>query len=337
MKNAVTIHEVSRRAGVSLSTVSRVLNDNANVNADMRERVLRAVEDLGYRPNLAAQALKTSRSRMIVFLIPEISNPYYTETYRGIHSVAQQRGYVTLIYEADDVDAAVHSILMRGADGVLIDAVFGNESKELLLAAEIPFVQTNVPARRNLNDNIVCVDVYGATLEVLEYLHSMGHTRIGLIDSRTCEGQMDERERAFRDHATSRGIVDSDRFIAKTVVVATDKYSGGYAGMRELIERNVGITAVITLNDMVSVGAIAGARSMGRSVPADISLVGFDDADIARYITPPLTTVRIPTFRQGEIAAGMLFDLIEHPDEPLRSVQIPTELVFRESVRRITQ
>ncbi|HUX49525.1 MAG TPA: LacI family DNA-binding transcriptional regulator, partial [Spirochaetia bacterium] len=129
MKNAVTIHEVSRRAGVSLSTVSRVLNDNANVNADMRERVLRAVEDLGYRPNLAAQALKTSRSRMIVFLIPEISNPYYTETYRGIHSVAQQRGYVTLIYEADDVDAAVHSILMRGADGVLIDAVFGNESK----------------------------------------------------------------------------------------------------------------------------------------------------------------------------------------------------------------
>ena len=92
MKSTVTMHEVSRRAGVSLSTVSRVVNDHATVNAEMRERVLRAVTDLGYRPNMAAQTLKTNRSRLIVFLTPEISNPYYTETYRGIHAVADKRG-----------------------------------------------------------------------------------------------------------------------------------------------------------------------------------------------------------------------------------------------------
>lgn len=331
MKNAVTMHDVSARARVSLSTVSRVLNDHATVNPTMRKRVLQAVEELGYRPNLAARTLKTSRSRLIVFLIPEISNPYYTETYSGIHSVAEKRGYATLIYETTDVDAAVRQMLMRDADGVVADAFYGKRSKEVLASAGIPFVQTNAPATLTSDESSIRVDVFGATLELLRYLGSMGHKSIGIIDTYIRNGAIDERERAYRVYAAEQGITDPKPFIVRTVE-PQEKYSGGYDGMRELIRRRVGVTATICHNDLVAVGAMAGARSLGFEVPHDLSIAGFDNARFSQYTNPPLTTVNIPTSKQGEIAAKMLIDLIDTPLEPRYSVQLQTELVVRESI-----
>lgn len=334
MKNAVTMHDVSARAGVSLSTVSRVLNDHATVNPAMRARVLQAVEELGYRPNLAARTLKTNRSGLIVFLIPEIANPYYTETYRGIHSVAEKRGYATLIYETLDLDAAVRQMLMRDADGVVVDAFYGKQSKEALARAGIPFVQTNAPATLTSDESSVRVDVYGATIELLRFLRSMGHTSIGIIDTYIRNGAIDERERAYRAHAAEQGVSDPKQYIVRTVE-PQEKYSGGYEGMRELIRRGVGVTATICHNDLVAVGAIAGARSLGLEVPRDLSVAGFDNALFSRYTNPPLTTVNIPTTKQGEIAAKMLIELIEAPSDPLYSVQLQTELIVRESTMPI--
>lgn len=333
MKRVVTIRDVGKHAGVSLATVSRVLNEHETVNGEMRARVLQAVDALGYRPNLAARSLKTSRSSLIMFMIPEISNPYYTETYRGIHAVADTRGYVTLIFEAPDVNAAVSSILKRGADGVIIDAFYGKESKERLSHAGIPFVQTNVPANLSTSESSVRVDVFGATLEVLRYLRSMGHERIGLIDGNSGQTDIDERERAFRAYFEEQQFCDPKPFIASTVA-NQDKYHGGYAGMRLLLGRELGITAAVALNDLVAVGAIAGARSLGLSVPGDISIVGFDNTDAARYSNPPLTSVSIPTFKQGQIAAEMLFNMLDEPEAHRYSVQLHTELILRESVRR---
>jgi LacI family repressor for deo operon, udp, cdd, tsx, nupC, and nupG len=333
MRRTVTIRDVSHRAGVSLSTVSRVLNDHSTVNPAMRERVLQAVQDLGYRPNLAARTLKTSRSHLIVFVIPEISNPYYTETYRGIHSVAAERGYVTLIHEATDVHAAIQSILNRGADGVVIDAFYTQESKDKLIQAGIPFVQTNAPASFSIEESSVRIDVYGAMIEVLDYLREMGHERVGVIDGNTITSAMDERERAFRAYAETHGIEDPNRFIVSTVR-NQDKYGGGFSGIRELVARDVGITAIVALNDLVAIGAVAGARTVGLSVPNDLSVVGFDNTDIAKYANPPLTTVAIPTLKQGQIAAKMLFDMLDDPNEHRYSAQLHTELIIRESVRR---
>lgn len=334
MKNAVTIHDVSQRAGVSLSTVSRVLNENATVNPAMREKVLRAIEELGYRPNLAARALKTNRSRLIVFLIPEISNPYYTEIYRGIHSVADDHGYITLIYETTDEDAAVQHILTRGADGVVIDAFYGKSSKKQLVRAGVPFVQTNAPATLNTDESSVRLDVFGAMSQVLDYLHSEGHRRIGLIDSNLGHGAMDERERAYCAYTAEHRLGDPSPYIVRSVHTQ-EKFSGGYEGMRALASRGLDLTAVVALNDHVAIGAIAGARSLGLQVPADLSVVGFDNAAFAEFASPPLTTVDLPTFKQGEIAVKMLIDLMDKPEEPRYSVQLQTELVIRDSVRRV--
>lgn len=333
MKSAVTIHDVSQRAGVSLSTVSRVLNDRTTVNPDLRERVLQAVQELDYRPNLAARTLKTSRSRLIVFMVPEISNPYYTETYRGIHAVAEEHGYITLMDETADVEGSLRTILARGPDGLIIDAFhFGSSEKELN-RVEIPFVLTN--ACRTVEGSSVRVDIYGATRRVLAYLHAMGHQRIGLIVSPiTRTFAIDERERAFRADAAEQGVAHPERFIAGTVD-NFDKYRGGYQGMRELLSRDLGLTAVVTLNDLVAVGAISGAESLGRKVPNDISIVGFDNAALAPYTNPPLTTVSIPTLRQGEIAAKMLFELMESSSATPYSLEIGTELITRGSVRRL--
>lgn len=328
------MRDVSERAGVSLSTVSRVLNDHATVDPRMRERVLLAVEELGYRPNMAARTLKTSRSRLIVFLVPEISNPYYTETYRGINAVAERRGYITLMYEATVDGSALRHILTRGADGVVIDAFYEEGFKKELAKAGIPFVQTNAPATMSSEYGAVRVDVFGATLEVLEYLSSLGHQSIGIIDSRARGGVLDERERAFRQYAGQRGISDPKPYVVRSVETY-NKYRGGYVGMQELLRRNTEITAVLTLNDLVAVGAVAGARSAGLDVPGDISIVGFDNADIAQFSNPPLTTIDIPTVKQGEIAANMLFDLIHNPGEPHYSVHLQTKLIIRESATRV--
>jgi len=334
MKNAITIHDVSERAGVSLSTVSRVLNDRSTVNPQLRERVLQAVQELDYRPNLAARTLKTSRSRLIVFMVPEISNPYYTETYRGIHGIAEEQGYITLVYEATDVREVLRTIMARGADGLIIDAFYCSDCKGELIDAGIPFVQTNAPVGRSSDKNTVRIDIFGATLKVIDYLRSMGHRKIGLIVSPVSrEYPMDERERAFRASAADHGIDRPERFIVGAVA-PQDKYRGGYEGMRELLARDVGVTAVIALNDLVAVGAIAGAESMGRRVPADLSIVGFDNGAIAPYTSPPLTTVNIPTIRQGEIAAKMLFEMMEEPQGVPHSVEVRTELIVRQSVRR---
>lgn len=332
MKNAVTIHEVSSRAGVSLATVSRVLNDHPTVDAEMRRRVLLAVKELGYRPNQAARTLKTSRSRLIVFLIPEISNPYFTEIYRGLHEVAATHGYITLIYEASDIDAAMREVLTRDADGVAIDAFYTKRTREALTRAGIPFVETNAPATLSSDKSSVRIDVFGATIELLDYLRSLGHARVGIIDSQERGGLIDERERAFLTYAGEHGVSDPRRFIVRTVGLK-EKYGGGFRGMQELIRRNTGATAALCLNDLVAVGAIAGARSLGYEVPRDISVVGFDNAAVAQYANPPLTTVNIPTVKQGEIAAKMLIDLMDRPSEPRYSVQLQTELVVRDSVR----
>ncbi len=334
MKKTITIHDVSERARVSLSTVSRVLNNSTPVRPSLRERVLRAVKDLEYKPNFAARTLKTSRSHSIVFMVPEISNPYFTETYRGVWSVAAERGYVSFLYEADDVQRVLDSIITRGADGVILDAIYREASKDALVSAGIPFVQTNTPAHLTSDRHCIRVNLYAATLTMIEYLRGMGHTEIGLITYRPKGFPLRERLRAFRDYAHERGIANIDKYIAETVGV--DNSAGGYEGMQTLLSRELGITAVIAMNDLVALGAIAGAEAVGKRVPDDVSVVGFDNTNLSQYTNPPLTTTNIPTIRQGEMAARMLFELMEQPDSDPYSVEIHTELVIRGSVRRLT-
>jgi len=129
------------------------------VNPDLRERVLQAVQELDYRPNVAARTLKTSRSRLLVFIVPEITNPYYTETYRGIHSVAEERGYITLMDETADVESSLRTILARDPDGLILDAFHLGATKKELLRAEIPFVLTNAAADRTVGRSSVKIDI----------------------------------------------------------------------------------------------------------------------------------------------------------------------------------
>lgn len=211
---------------------------------------------------------------------------------------------------------------------------YGNELKEECASAGIPFIQTNAPVSPSPAGRSVKVHVFGATLEVLSYLRSMGHRSITIIDSETRYGFIDERERAFRRYAADHDIEDPSPYVIHSIE-AQDKYGGGYREMRELLARDIGITAALMLNDLVAVGAVAGARSLGLEVPRGISIVGFDNADIAQYANPPLTTVGIPTVKQGEIAVRMLIDLIRNPGEPGYSVQLQTQLIIRDSVRQL--
>ncbi len=328
----VTIWEVSKLAGVSISTVSRVLNDNNLVNLELKDRVLKAVAALSYKPNLAARTLKTRKSNSIYYVVPEIANPYFTEIYSGIQMASEKKGYVSFLYETVNVQRVIQALIMRGADGIVFDAVYRGDSKEDLEAAGIPYVQTNTPAQLP-DQNSVKIDIFQATLDVIAYLRSMGHAAIGLISYREKDHPLRERYRAFRHYAQKEGIPDLESYVSRQSFRA-HKSADGYEGMKDLLERKKGITAVIALNDLTAIGAIAAAADLGYRVPEDVSIVGFDNTEIAKYSNPPLTTVNIPTVRQGEIATNMLFERIENRQAEPYSVELHTELIIRKSVSR---
>jgi LacI family transcriptional regulator len=196
----VTIREVSKLAGVSNSTVSRVLNKNNPVNPELRERVLKAVKTLSYKPNLAARTLKTRKSHSIYYVVPEIANPYFTEIYSGIQKVTEKRDYVSFLYETVNTQRVIHALIMRGADGIIFDAEYRGDSKEDLDVAGIPYVQTNTPAQYP-DKNSVKIDIFKATLDTIAYLKSMGHTVIGLITYKEKDHPIRERYRAFCHYA----------------------------------------------------------------------------------------------------------------------------------------
>lgn len=329
----VTIREVSKLAGVSISTVSRVLNGNNPVNSALKDSVLKAVETLGYKPNLAARTLKTRKSHSIYYVVPEIANPYFTEIYSGIQKVTEKTDYVSFMYETVNAQRVIHTLIMRGADGIIFDAKYRDDSKEDLEAAGIPWVQTNTPMQYP-DKNSVKIDIFGATLDTIAYLKSMGHGTIGLITYMEKDHPIRERYRAFRHYAQEEGIHNFEEFVSLQSFRA-HKSADGYNGMRELLERRNGITAVIALNDLTAIGAITAAVGMGYRVPEDVSIVGFDNTEIAKYCNPPLTTVNIPTVRQGEIATNMLFEMIGNRQAEPYSVELHTELIIRKTVNSV--
>lgn len=250
-------------------------------------------------------------------MVPEIANPYFTEIYSGIQKVTENRDYVSFLYETVNTQRVIHALIMRGADGIIFDAKYRGDSKEDLDVAGIPYVQTNTPAQYP-DKNSVKIDIFKATLDTIAYLKSMGHTVIGLITYKEKDHPIRERYRAFCHYAREEGIHHFEDFISLQSF-RTHKSTDGFNGMKDLLERNRGITAVIALNDLTAIGAVTAAVSMGYRVPEDISIVGFDNTEIAKYCNPPLTTVNIPTVRQGEIATNMLLELIENGKQsPIR-------------------
>lgn len=326
-----SIAGVARRAGVSVATVSRVLNDHANVRRETRERVLAEIESSGYRVNELARNLRTAESRLLLTMVPDFGNPFYAEIVRGIDVVARQQGYFTLLCDtgADAGRERSYFDLLRRhrADGAIcldpatVQHALADESTALPWVACCEFdPAVGVP--------YVGIDNYRAAGEAVRHLIASGRRQIALVNSDEHYVYAQQRRNGYLDALREAGIDARDAW--RVTVNSLDYDAGAKAGVA-LMQKAATPDAIFAVSDTLAIGVIKGLRSVGRRVPDDVAVVGFDDIALSAQVDPPLTTIAQPMRALGETAARLLLERLADPHASVPGVLLPHQLVVRRS------
>ncbi|MDR1852751.1 MAG: LacI family transcriptional regulator [Propionibacteriaceae bacterium] len=325
-----TIGDVAELAGVSIATVSRVVNARGRVLDATRERVLRAVAELDYHPNRAAQHLRSGMTGIVLILTPNMTNPYYASILTGIGDTATARGYsaFTCITDEDAARArdALEMLKHQRADGAIMLCSNGDPSLASDFAASYPVIECS-EHEPDTDVTHVSIDNYQAALDVMEHLADLGHERIGHISAANPYLSTAERLRGYRDALKARGI----RYRAQYVEQGSADYSfaSGKAAAGRLLALPEPPTALFCISDTLAMGAEVAALERGLRVPADVSVTGFDDVQ-ATMLHPYLTSLSQPCHKLGSTSMEVLLELIggEHPE---KEIVLSHRLVVRES------
>jgi LacI family repressor for deo operon, udp, cdd, tsx, nupC, and nupG len=327
-----TMADVAREAGVSVATVSRLLNDQEIVSPDTAARIYAAIEKLAYEPNILARNLRKSESRVILLLAPNVTNPYYAHILSGIGDVATLLGYSALICTTQDdlirQREALDMLKKHRADGAILMASNIGCNWLLEYAEQFPLVQcseydplVDIPH--------VSIDNYKASQETIEYLVDLGHRQIAIISSENEYISTSLRLKAYKDTLVKHGIAVNDDYI----ICASRDYSfkSGKAKARELFDVIPKPTAIFCISDTLALGAITAAKELGYSVPDDVTVIGFDDVEHTTMFHPYITTVAQPCYELGKQAAYLLYaQLMRRKDVP-RQIFLDHQLIVRES------
>lgn len=331
----VSIREVASAAAVSVTTVSRVLNQTGPVRARTRERVLATVAKLGYTPHAAARSLITRQTRTIGVVLPDIYGEFFSELIRGADQTARREGYHLLVSGAH-ADLAETRTVVRALYGrvdglVLMASSIGTKDLEASLPAGVPIVLLNGRDRQAKRHATIRIDNRGGVRAMTEHLIARGHRRIAFIQGPAGNRDAEERRIGYRDALGAHGLpldeqleVEGD-FTEKT----------GHDAAIQLMSVRPSPSAIVAANDTMAIGCLAALHKLGRRVPDDVALAGFDDIPIARYMTPPLTTVHVAIDELGSRAIARLLRELEHgpASKPGREV-VPVHLVIRGSTMR---
>ncbi len=333
-----TIQDVADRAGVSKATVSAVLNDKGTVKASTREEVLAAIRELNYRPNPAARRPLSSRDiRSVGFVLREIANPYYAEIIAGAEDYFREQGYTILIAASEGEFEAEQRIIklltLKDVDGILLTPVLDQETD---LAHIFDLKRHNVSfvlleEVHGIQANLVDVDNTEGAKRAVRHLIDLGHTRIIHFGGPEYSLHSDERIAGVRAAYSETRLVFSN----EVVVRAGDSLADGYrTGMEYFRDRPAEErpTAVTCYNDLVALGLCRALTELGIRIPEDISVVGYDNLQLLDYVSPRLTSVRVPKREVGRVAAEILHQCIEsNGAQSPRKVYLQAELVVRES------
>ena len=331
-----TLEEVARLAGVSRSTVSRVINDQPNVRPEVRERVWQVAREVGYQPHAAARSLATSRTHVIGMVIPEavttlFTAPFFSLLLRGATESCNSHQYqlmLSLFTAHADRQEIYQRILRSGyLDGAIVaSASLDDPLISDLLRDRIPFVSVGRYPHKPIH-YVDADNVNGARMAV-EHLIRLGHRRIATITGPLDMIAGQDRLSGYRQALEARSIP-----VEEELIVGGDfTEASGTVAMQRLLP--VSPSAVFAASDMMAIGALKALRQADRQVPQDIALVGFDDIPIASAIVPALTTVRQPIERMGSMAVEVLLSVLEEPsgeEAPAQRIILPTELVIRAS------
>jgi LacI family transcriptional regulator len=331
---AATIHDVAARAGVSVATVSRVLNGIAVVREATSRDVQAAAKFLRYVPNVAARSLSIRRSQTIGIVLPDVHGEFFSEVIRGIDLAARREGYHILVSGSHSDPGEMLDVVetMRGrVDGLVIMAPDVTLAPlEELRARDLPVVLLNAAAG---NGDTITIDNFGGARAMMRHLHELGHSRVAFVCGPAHNADARERLRGYR-HAM-RGLAASSIRALEFKGAFTEE--SGFAAGRKIAETLPRPTAVFAANDSMAVGLLAAFAADGIRVPESMTVVGFDDIPIARYIAPPLTTMRVDIAELGRRAFALLLDLFSNPGaHKARRERVATTLVVRGSCGRAT-
>ena len=329
-----TIKEVSRRANVSASTVSRVLNGTVPVAEETRRRVLDAIRELDYRPNAFARSLATNRSGGIGVSVNDLASPFYGEIVRGIEGEAEAAGMHLLVSsghaDAEKERRALEFLLERRPDVLVVhlESIPDLERMELM-NGDVPIVLVG-RYLADAEERCVWLDNESGGEMATRHLIDNGHGRIAHITGPLSFPDSRARLLGHRRALDKAGIDFDERLQVEGDFLE----EGGYRAARRLLDRKVDFTAIASANDQMATGALQALREAGIRVPHDISMIGYDDVLFARYLTPTLTTIRQPLEEMGRAAARIALALLDATDEEVMHKFEPT-LVVRESVRAL--
>jgi LacI family transcriptional regulator len=293
----MNLEAVAKRAGVSTATVSRVLNNVTVVRTKTRARVLKAIEELRYHPNLHARTLAGGKNKTLGVILSNFENPFFFDVYQAVESDAHSRGYEVVVantgYSADQLLASIRLMIGRRVAGLaLVVSEMEPHLIDELAAGFVPVVFYDVGTPKHNITNIR-VNYRKGIDKVVDYLHGMGHRRLGFIGHHALLGPINERQKAVLDAVARYPGVE-----VRTAADA-DTLEGGRQAAKTLLNTGFDPTALICVNDLMAVGALRELRERGLNVPKDISVTGFDNIKLSDFCSPALTTVHIPRDRIG--------------------------------------
>ncbi|KGN00572.1 LacI family DNA-binding transcriptional regulator [Clostridium botulinum] len=334
----LTIKDISRIAGVGVSTISRVLNNHPDVKDETRKKVLEVIEEVNYIPNNSARNLKRNTSKSIGVLVKGINNPFFSKMIKSIEEKIDDKKYSMILHynesSTDDFDAAIELIKEKKLKGLIcLGGNFDNLDKKQMDNLSVPIVIASSNITSDANKNLfssVVIENEKAAFDAVEYICKLGHKGIGIITT----GEEDRSVGRLRFQGYKNAIFENGiKFDENLVEIGEYTFESGYEAMSRLLDKDLKITAVFVTTDIMAIGAAKAILSRGLKIPEDISIVGFDGIDYSKYFHPSLTTVEQPVENMAEKSIEILLNLIN--DKKINQhIVFKTKLLKRESCRK---
>ena len=334
-----TLKDVAQLAGVSSATVSYVLNGKRTISEDTRRRVMEAVHQLDYVPDLNARGLSMRDSKLIGVVVPQtepgdrlmFQNSFYSEVLGSIEYHARQQGYHILISATDANESYLTLAKQRNLDGIIVIGMYPSEFYQQMKKSQIPIVLIDSYCNDYYYHNIRIDDAYGSYLAT-QYVLQCGHREAAFFSGCIQEnGVMKKRLTGYQKALAEFGVPFREEYVFEGQI----DYASGVELANKLVESRLPVTAVVAAADILAIGAMKGFYEAGLRVPDDISVIGFDDLEVPQYLTPGLTTVRQQISLKGQRAVELLLKHIAQPDLTKQEEILPLQLVERGSVRRL--
>ena len=345
MDQPITIKDIARICGCGVSTVSRALNNHPDINEATRNKIMSVVKEYNFVPNNSARNLKIADSKTIAVLIKGIANPFFMKMMKVIENETQKQKYSLIIHHVehhqDEVDVAIELEKEKKLKGIIFLGGYFNHTKEKLDSINVPFVISTVNMTEEYRGyySSVAVDDVKESYKIVDYLCKLGHKKILLISADSMDESIGKLRKEGYERALKDNSIPIDDSLIFPMAYDEDAYSmaAGYTAMKDAIAKNVDFTAVFAISDAMAIGACRALADAGKKIPEDVSVVGFDGIDNARYYNPTITTIRQPFEDMAKASINLLFKYIAGEKDATETQQriFDAELVIGESTASI--